>query len=272
MKIRAIASVALLPVLFIIALFLPKIVAAAVVGIMCAISVHELLYTTKLVRNIRMLIYSMVAGFMVSLWSYFGCPQVVAVLGVLVLFGLLFMEMMLSGMKIPFSRVALCFAGGIILPYLLCSLIRILVMAEGRYFILMPFAVACLNDVCAYLIGCKFGKHKLAPKISPKKSVEGFAAGLTAAVLGMVIYGLVLQFACGFKVNYFYAVIYGVVGGLMGVFGDLCFSVIKRQTGIKDYGNIIPGHGGILDRFDSMIVVGPLIEALLLLLPVAVKV
>ena len=67
-------------------------------------------------------------------------------------------------------------------------------------------------------------------------------------------------------------IIYGILGSLGAVFGDLCFSVIKRQTGIKDYGNLIPGHGGMLDRFDSMMIVGPLAEALILLIPVAVKI
>ena len=77
-----------------------------------------------------------------------------------------------------------------------------------------------------------------------------------------------LQLVEDFRINYFYALIYGVVGACAGVFGDLCFSIIKRQTGIKDYGNLIPGHGGVLDRLDSMMTVAPLIEMLLILLPV----
>ena len=119
-------------------------------------------------------------------------------------------------------------------------------------------------------MGTLFGKHKLCPIISPKKTVEGLIGGLVLAVVGMVVYGLILQFGFKFKVNYFYVVIYGLLGALGGVFGDLSFSVIKRQTGIKDYGHLIPGHGGILDRFDSVIVVAPLVEALLLLMPMAV--
>ena len=86
----------------------------------------------------------------------------------------------------------------------------------------------------------------------------------------MVIYCIVLQFAFNFQVNYVYAVVYGILGAAVGVFGDLCFSVVKRQTGIKDYGNLIPGHGGVLDRFDSMMMVGPLMEALLILIPLTV--
>ena len=107
--------------------------------------------------------------------------------------------------------------------------------------------------------------------ISPKKTIEGVVGGVLATMLSMVIYCVILQFGFGFTVNYLYALIYGFVGSLGGVFGDLAFSAIKRQTGIKDYGNLIPGHGGILDRFDSMTVVAPLAEVLLLLLPVAVK-
>ena len=117
----------------------------------------------------------------------------------------------------------------------------------------------------------KFGKHKLAPTISPKKTVEGVVGGVIGAVVGMVLYCLILQIFFQFRVNYILAICYGVLGSFAGVFGDLCFSVIKRQKGIKDYGNLMPGHGGVLDRFDSMMIIGPLTEVLLLLLPVAVK-
>ena len=95
--------------------------------------------------------------------------------------------------------------------------------------------------------------------------------GVAAAIVGMILFCVILQFAFGFTVSYLNSLAYAVVGSLVGVFGDLCFSAVKRQVGIKDYGNLIPGHGGILDRFDSMTMVAPITEALLILLPVAVR-
>ena len=157
------------------------------------------------------------------------------------------------------------------LPMLLASLVRIHGLGYGRFYILLPFLIAFTADSGAYFAGRYLGKHKLSPVISPNKTVEGVVGGVVAAVIGMLIYCVVLDLAFGFEANYMYAVSYGVVGSLAAVFGDLSFSAIKRQAGIKDYGNLIPGHGGILDRFDSTMIVAPLTEVLLTFLPVVMK-
>ena len=81
----------------------------------------------------------------------------------------------------------------------------------------------------------------------------------------MILYGIILH-ALGFRINYLLAVFYGILGGAVGVFGDLCFSIIKRQTGIKDYGHLMPGHGGVLDRFDSVIMTAPVLYYIMLFL------
>ena len=270
MKTRVIAAAALLPLLLLAVLLAPKIVTAVLFGLMASVGAYELLYGTGIVKQKRLILYSMLMAFGVAMWSYFSIADVWVQLAVIVLFILLFSEMMASKMQLQFEKVIVCFAAGVLIPFLLTSIVRIHKTDNGRFFVLVPFVLAFLSDTGAYFTGLAFGKHKLAPTISPKKTVEGVIGGIAGAMIGMVLYGLVLNVAFDFKVNYLYALIYGAVGSVGAVFGDLCFSVIKRQSGIKDYGNLIPGHGGILDRFDSMMVVGPLAEILLILIPVAV--
>ena len=272
MKTRIISAVVLLPIFLVILLVLPTVVTAVVAGLALAIAAYELLYQTGLMRHPRLVIYSAISAFLVSLWSWAGMDQAWGVLLVLCLFAALFGEMMASHIKLPFEKIAMCFVSGLVIPWLLTALVRILGMPRlGRHYIIIPLLMAFLPDTGAYFAGRAFGKHKLAPVISPKKTVEGVIGGVVSSVVGMLLYSLILWLAFDLQVNFGYAVIYGIVGAGASVFGDLCFSVIKRQTGIKDYGSLIPGHGGVLDRFDSMTVVAPLCEVLLLLIPLAVR-
>ena len=239
MKTRVISAAILIPVLLIVVLALPKIVAALMFGVMMAIGAYELTYRTGLVKHPRMVIYSAVMAFAVTMWSYYGAVHAYGVLGVLLFLVVLFSEMMHDHIKVRVSLLGICILAGVIVPYLLGAVIRILALKVGRYMVLLPFVVACLNDAGAYIVGIRYGKHKLAPVVSPNKTIEGVLGGLAASVLGMLVYGLVLYFL-EFRVNFLLAILYAVAGSGIGVFGDLCFSAIKRQTGIKDYGNLIP--------------------------------
>ena len=271
MKTRVITAAVLVPVLLLLLMAAPTVVTAIVWGLLMAIAVYELLYCTGLVREARLVVYAAVMAFGIVIWSHFGAVHAFALFGLMIFAGVLFAEMMISHVKITFEKICMCMVAGCVMPFLLSSLIRILVMNRiGRYLVLIPFIVAFLSDSGAYFAGRFFGRHKLAPVISQNKTVEGAIGGVIAAIAGMIIYCLVLHLGFNLRVNYFYAIIYGLLGSCAGVFGDLCFSIIKRQTGIKDYGNLIPGHGGVLDRFDSMMMVGPLMEALLILIPLAV--
>jgi len=272
MKTRILAAVVLLPLLLLLLLAAPEIVAAIVLSLLLSLAAYELLYRTRLIRNVRFVIYSAVMAAVIGMWSYFGAIHAYAMLAVLVFCIVMFTEMMRNHVKIRFEMIAMCFMAGIIVPYMLSALVRILTMHNGREVVMIPFVIAFLSDAGAYFAGLFFGKHKLAPVVSPKKTIEGVVGGLIASVVGMLIYGLIMQLAMKYRVNYGLAILYGIAGSGAGVFGDLCFSVIKRQTGIKDYGNLIPGHGGILDRFDSLMTVAPLIESLLILLPLAEEV
>lgn len=271
MKKRIISAAILVPILFLLTLAAPVIAASLVMSALMAIAAYELLYRTGLVKRPRLVIYSCIMAAAVCMWSYFGAIHSYFVILMIVFFILMFSEMMLDHIKVHFEDLSMCFVAGLLIPYMLSSLIRILNMDLGRYVILIPFVVAFMSDAGAYFIGLKFGRHKLAPVVSPNKTIEGALGGIAFAVVSMLVYALIIDLLPGnLRVNYGLALLYGFFGSLLGIFGDLCFSIVKRQTGIKDYGNLIPGHGGVLDRFDSLTLVAPAMEVLLVLLPMAV--
>lgn len=267
MKTRIIAAAVLLPLLILLLFWAPLWLSALIAGLMSALASYEILYRTGLLKHPRLNVYSALMAFGVSMWSYFQWNYGVILLAVLIFYILVFGEMMIAHLHLHIKDAALCFLSGIVLPFMLTSLVRILCMEKGRMLICIPFIMAFMSDAGAYFVGIFFGKHKLCPQISPKKSVEGLVGGVVIGTLSMVLYGFIVNFFFDAGMRYFPLIVYGIIGTLASAFGDLCLSVIKRQTGIKDYGNLIPGHGGVLDRLDSVLIAAPLTEALLLILP-----
>lgn len=144
---------------------------------------------------------------------------------------------------------------------------RIRIMRNGGYFVVLVFICSWGNDTLAYCAGRLFGKHKMTPALSPKKSVEGLVGGIAGAGLLGFLYGLFLEgrIEPGHVLRWQCALI-GAVGAIPAVIGDLAASAVKRNHDMKDYGKLIPGHGGVMDRFDSMIFTAPIIYNLLLLI------
>ena len=132
--------------------------------------------------------------------------------------------------------------------------------ADGKILVWLVFLSSWGSDTCAYCVGRLFGRHKMAPVLSPKKSMEGAVGGVVGAGLLGAVYALIFH-----QPVIAYAIICAA-GALISMVGDLAASAIKRDKGIKDYGNLIPGHGGVLDRFDSVIFTAPIIYFLSLLL------
>ncbi len=133
---------------------------------------------------------------------------------------------------------------------------------DGVYLILFAYFAAWMTDIFAYFVGSKFGKHKLCPKISPKKSVEGAVGGILGEILLNVLLLFVFNkyFFDGKSVlSYGIVIVLSIVLSVISMFGDLAASTIKRNFGIKDFGKILPGHGGIMDRFDSVLFVMPVL-------------
>lgn len=129
----------------------------------------------------------------------------------------------------------------------------------GNYLYMLIFIGAWATDSGAYFVGVSMGKHKLIPSVSPHKTVEGAIGGVLGCAVGYAIYGAVLSLAFNVKVNWAALMILAVIIAVVDQFGDLIASYIKREQGIKDFGTIFPGHGGVLDRFDSIIAIAPVI-------------
>lgn len=142
-------------------------------------------------------------------------------------------------------------------------LYQVRALPGGQFYVWLIFVAAWGSDVCAYCVGMLFGKHKAFPVLSPKKSWEGCVGGVLGAALIAVIYSVVLNNFFAQEVSVFqYALVCGC-GSVIAQIGDLAASALKRNHEIKDYGKLIPGHGGVLDRFDSIIFVAPIVYYLL---------
>lgn len=169
--------------------------------------------------------------------------------------------------KYKATHVMTSFFGLFYVAIMLSFVYQTRMLENGIYLVWLIFICSWGCDTCAYCVGMLFGKHKMAPKLSPKKSVEGAIGGIVGAALLGGVYGIVFQnqMQNAENVIFGFALICGI-GGAISQVGDLAASAIKRNYDIKDYGNLIPGHGGILDRFDSVIFTAPIIYYLALYL------
>ena len=277
---RILAACVGLPLLLAVVLFLPPVATAILFALACGVAAYEMLWRTGILKHRRILVYTVVAAMANVMWSWLRACSIVseqtlwlcALLGLFVYFCALFCELLAAHTELRFAAVCVALFSGFVYPFLIGALVRLRGMDGGKFYILVAFLLSMVADSGAYFVGRACGKHKLAPIVSPKKTVEGAVGGVVCSIVFLCLYTLLLNKCFGFtQVNYFYAAIYGVLGAVASIVGDLTLSVVKRQVGIKDYGNLIPGHGGILDRFDSTMLVAPLTELLILLIPFAVK-
>lgn len=262
-----------IPLVLCIFLWLPPIWLAIMFSFLSAVAVYEVLWAAGFAKHLRITVYSCILAALIPFYFYFfAANEKLLLCGIFCYMALIFFEALISNYKVTFEMLGCALFSALIIPYFLSAFVR-LRLGEGQlgiYYILLPLVSAFSSDAFAYFSGLAFGKHKLAPSLSPKKTVEGSVGGLCGAIVGCLIYGLVMGIGFDLGVNYFAMMVYGVLGSVISQMGDLSFSYIKRQSGIKDFGAIFPGHGGVLDRFDSVIFCAPLTELLIWMLPALV--
>jgi len=266
---RILVAVIFVPLLFVVLFWLPPVVLAGVLAGIAALMVCEMLRAVQFKGSVRVIAVTAVIAASAPFSVLLGGGETALYCTLFVLMFYLFTEGIAAyGGPRAIGAVELLaglFVGGLI-PFFLSVLVLLKMQDNGRYLVLLPFVTTFVSDSGAYFVGMALGKRKFI-KVSPNKSLEGCIGGLVLCVAGVVLYGFVLNRAAGLPVHYWKLVVYGVCGNLATQIGDLAFSLIKRQFGVKDYGKILPGHGGMLDRFDSLIFAAPVIYILTVLLP-----
>lgn len=259
-------------------IFVPIVIALIALGgvpfalfvtVITAVAAWELIHAIAKLP-LRMYVYTTIAAAAIPAGFQVGTAFGVKTLAftALLLMVVTFSEAIFAyGTEKAFSvdNVLKCFFAGIFMPAMMSSLsILNSYGPEGyaRPYLVMAIGLAFITDGGAYFAGVLLGRHRGITQVSPNKSVEGFVGGLVIGAVFAVVVGLILQLGLDYTVNYLYLVIYGVLGALVTEVGDLAFSLIKREYGIKDYGKLLPGHGGMMDRFDSMVFCAPVVMLL----------
>lgn len=270
MKARILVAVVLAPLFFVDLFLLPPVCLAVTVAAISAMASYELLRATRVAHHNLMYVYTALAAAVIPMGYWMGYGGLAAFAVALLLMAALFwVAIRLYGQEneVGFEHVMVCLFGGLMIPIFLSALVRLRGMEHGSYLVLLPVICAFLTDAGAYFAGVFLGKHRGITKVSPNKSLEGYIGGILSGAAFLLIYGLIVQWCAHLDVSFPVMALYGLLGSAVTELGDLSFSLVKRQYQIKDYGSLLPGHGGMLDRFDSMIFAAPMLLLLVELFP-----
>ena len=240
-----------------------------IIGAFCAIMILEILAAKHLHKNLKIFIPCVLYAFVQPTLLPFKLGMFTPYVFVLTMF----IMMILFHQEISYSDAAFAILGTIIIVFGMTSMLIAPNSYHGYFilFFIITLAVPWAADGGAYFAGVFLGKHKLCPNISPKKTVEGFVGGILGGIISAliiaVIFNAVSQTA---KLNVALMLLLGAIVSVVSVIGDLSFSLVKRSCGIKDFGSFFPGHGGVLDRFDSVIFTAPIVYFMVKFLPLFV--
>lgn len=266
---RVIVAVVCVPILLAMVYVAPVWMLPAAVALLSAIAIFEALYSTGFLQHSRITAYSILLAGLIPFWVFYDSRSLPVLVGLFIYVVLIFCDAMASHKKVGLEKIGGAFFLSVFIPFFLSSFLRMRKLEDWSYYIILPFVIAFLSDACALFAGLAFGRHKLAPELSPKKTVEGAIGGVCGATAAAVLSGVLAGPLFGVEgCRLWVLAIYGVAGSILSQLGDLSFSYIKREYGLKDFGDLFPGHGGVLDRFDSVLFCAPFVEIMLYILPV----
>lgn len=273
---RALTGVAILAVSLLVVIFSNYLIYPIALMLLAIIAVNEILGVMKLNKHYAMALPAYILAGVFPLMSYFVTEQT-NLQFILIIAAAMFVYMMylmgvciFSNGRIAFASICEVFVAVayVVVSFTSLSLLRYIDPTVGVLHVVLVFVVAWICDVFAYLVGSLIGKHKLIPKISPKKTVEGSIGGIVFSALLCLVYGYGVDlFTDNISVNYLFLVVGGALLSVVSQLGDLVASAIKREYGAKDYGKLFPGHGGVMDRFDSVLSISTILLILSILVP-----
>ena len=259
---RVLVAVIGVPVLVWVVLWAPSIVMLFALCLLAGIGAMELQKCVSGgVKEKNLQEISAIYAVAVALWYYWQ-PEHMEMLLVAEVVSAFCYAIVKAG-EVKFSQTMAALFGSIAIGYSFSAFLRMEAAGIHRAYLLLPFILSFACDTFAYFAGMAFGKHKLAPKVSPKKTVEGSIGGMAGNVVCGLIFAFVMDRWFGGSIGYGPMALLALLCGIVAQVGDLSFSLIKREFGIKDYGHLFLEHGGVLDRFDSVLFVTPVIEIIL---------
>ncbi len=218
----------------------------------------------------RVYVYSVLAAAAMPICTCFGFEKAVFPIGYLLMLVLSLEAVFTRGKEknVSFRDALVSLAAGFGVPWLITFMLRLKMLEHGAAYVMLGFCITMLSDSGGYFGGKLFGKHRPLPHVSPNKSVEGFVGSFLLCAVSVMVFGLVTEYALGIKTDFLAMAALIIPCNFTTQLGDLAFSVIKRETGIKDFGKALPGHGGMLDRFDSQFFTMPMVYLMVSLCPV----
>lgn len=260
---RTITAVVALAVFIPILYFSDTMIFPLAMSILSFAAAYEMVSCVGLKTNYWIAVPSYLVGILLPLLPRFTETPLPVMFAVCMIYMIIvFAATVFSRGKTDFTLSSSAFTG---VFYVTVSFASIVLLRDvGKYFYLLVFIGPWVSDTFAYLCGRMFGKHKLIPEVSPKKTVEGSIGGIVFAAVAYVVYALIVSLMndASYESNYLVMAFAGALVSVISQIGDLSASVIKRRFGIKDYGWIFPGHGGVMDRFDSVILTAPVLYIL----------
>ena len=263
---RIVSALIGFPLVAIIMVLGNKYIVDVAMAIIAGIAIHEYLNAvSKKAKPVRWLAYlSCVSIAFIHIVPAKFIPTIGFIVIPTILL-ILFIQIILTNMKTTFSDIAYTFLGICYAVFFSMCIAIVRGMENGKVLIWYAIIAAWGTDIFAYLIGKRFGKHKFS-KISPNKSIEGCIAGIIGTIIFTIGFTYVMNIAFNMQISLIKTTIIGVVLSVIGQIGDFAASSIKREVEVKDFGNLIPGHGGMLDRIDSLLFIAPFAYVLLSLI------